>query len=135
MAISPRSQRPLDLTPLETRDLPVNPPVDRNIPAEAWTEAPPELLTLGEEIGEPNVLYLRQLGPFLVWRAGPGTSRSESRWMALDVGELTRCYTFSQKADGTGEGLGPSGRDHDRFRTWKEDLHGDGRGASAAVDP
>ena len=65
MAVSPRSQRPLDLTPVETHDLPVTPPADRNIPAEAWSEAPPELLALGEEIGETQVLYLRQLGPFL----------------------------------------------------------------------
>jgi hypothetical protein len=131
MPVSPRSQRPLDLTPLETHELPLTPPADRNIPAEAWSDAPPELLALGEQIGESHVLYLRQLGPFLIWRAGPGTTRSNSCWMALDVGDLTRRFTFSQAADGSGRGLGPSGREHDRFRTWKEDLRGDGRGAAA----
>jgi hypothetical protein len=31
-------------------------------------------------------------------------------------------YTFRLHADGTGEGAGPSGTVHQRFRTWKEDL-------------
>jgi hypothetical protein len=126
MAVTPRTQRPLDLTPVTTEDLPLGPPADRNIPAEAWNEAPPELLSLGEDIGEPQVLYLRQLGPFLLWRAGPGTSRAASRWMALDLGDLDRRFTFAQEADGSGYGVGPSGKVHDRFRTWKEDLHRDG---------
>ena len=127
MAVSPRSQRPLDLSPIETHELPFTPPTDRNIPAEAWSDAPPELLALGEEIGEAHVLYLRQLGPFLIWRAGPGTTRSTTRWMALDVGDLDRRFTFHQDEDGTGGGEGPSGRTHDRFRTWKEDLRSDGK--------
>ena len=87
----------------------------------------PELLALGEEIGETQVLYLRQLGPFLIWRAGPGTTRSATRWMALDVGDLARRFTFRQDDGGSGHGEGPSGRAHDRFRTWKEDLRADGR--------
>lgn len=120
---TPRSRRPLDLTPVETHELPLTPPADRNIPAEAWTEAPPELLALGESVGEPHVLYLRQIGPFLLWRAGPGTRTSDSAWMALDIGDLDRRFTFRQWADGRGEGTGPSGASHDRFRTWKEDLH------------
>jgi len=28
--------------------------------------------------------------------------------------------------DGTGDGVGPSGRAHSRFRTWKEDLRDHG---------
>ncbi|MEA3218715.1 MAG: hypothetical protein QOJ19_4871 [Acidimicrobiia bacterium] len=120
--VSPRHQRPLDLSPIETHQLPITPPADRNIPAEAWSEAPPDLLTLGEDFGEPTVLYLRQIGPFLVWRAGTGTARAESRWMALDLGDLARRFTFHQRPDGTGEGDGPNGP-HTRFRTWKEDLN------------
>ena len=123
--VTPRAARPLDLTPLETHQLPITPTADRTIPAEAWTEAPPELLALGEEIGEPTVIYLRQLGPFLLWRAGPGTTRSDTRWMALDLGDLARTFTFRQRSDGSGEGVGPSGNAHTRFRTWKEDLHAD----------
>jgi hypothetical protein len=124
---TPRSSRPLDLTPVETHQLPLTPPADRNIPAEAWVDAPPELLALGEPIGDPTVLYLRQIGPFLLWRAGPGTSRAPTAWMALDAGDLARRFTFVQGPEGTGVGAGPSGRDHDRFRSWKEDLHRDGR--------
>ena len=120
---TPRARRPLDVTPVHTHELPVTPPADRNIPAEAWIEAPPELLALGDDLGEPTVLYLRQLGPFLVWRAGPGTSRTDTRWMAVDIGDAGRRFTFRQFADGRGEGTGPSGGSHERFRTWKEDLH------------
>ena len=69
------------------------------------------------------MLYLRQIGPFLVWRAGPGTSRTDTRWMAVDAGDSAIRFTFRQHADGTGEGVGPSGAAHERFRTWKEDLH------------
>lgn len=121
--MSPRHQRKLDLTPIETLQLPSTPPVDRNIPAEAWVDAPAELLALGDPIGEPTVLYLRQLGPFLLWRAGPGTTRSDSVWMAIDMADLERRFTFRQNLDGTGAGLGPDGASHDRFRTWKEALH------------
>jgi hypothetical protein len=123
MAPTPRSQRPLDVTPVRTEDLPLTPPADRNIPAEAWTDAPPQLLRLGDEIGEPTVLYLRQIGPYLVWRAGAGTSRAATRWMAIDIGDHERRFTFAQDAEGRGRGQGPSGTTHERFRTWKEDLH------------
>jgi hypothetical protein len=32
--------------------------------------------------------------------------------------------TFRLFPDGTGDGVGPSGQRHTRFRTWKEDLLG-----------
>ena len=120
---TPRNQRPLDVAPVETLQLPITPPADRNIPAEAWVEAPIELLQLGDDLGIATVLYLRQIGPFVLWRAGPGTTKSDTRWMALDIGDLTRTFTFRQFPDGTGAGVGPSGADHERFRTWKEDLN------------
>ena len=121
--IAPRSQRPIDLTPLQTHELPFTPPANRVIPAEAWIEAPEALLTLGDDIGEASVIYLRQIGPFLVWRAGAGTSKAPTRWLALDIGDLDRCFSFEQDAEGVGFGIGPSGAEHERFRTWKEDLH------------
>ena len=127
MTVSPRSQRPLDLTPIETHELPFTPPADRNIPAEAWTDAPPELLALGEEIGETQVLYLRQLGPFLIWRAGPGHHPVDHPLDGARRRRPRRRFTFRQDDGGSGHGEGPSGRAHDRFRTWKEDLRADGR--------
>ena len=132
--VAPRRSRPLDLTPIETLQLPVTPAADRNIPAEAWVEAPAALLALGDEIAEPTVLYLRQLGPFLLWRAGPGRTRSATNWMALDVVDLARTFVFHQAADGTGSGTGPSGAPHERFRSWKEDLRRNGVGGDSASD-
>jgi hypothetical protein len=120
--VTPRGARPLDLTPVGTDDLPPTPPADRNIPAEAWTEAPPELLGLGDDIGEATVLYLRRIGPWLVWRAGPA-SNGPARWMALHWDDLGRRHHFRTDADGASTGDGPSGASHQRFRTWKEDLH------------
>ncbi|MCC6436813.1 MAG: hypothetical protein IT196_17400 [Acidimicrobiales bacterium] len=124
--MSPRRDRPLDLSPIATEQLPATPPVDRNIPAEAWVDAPDELLRLGDDIGQPTVLYLRRLGPWFVWRAGPGTtSGGPTRWMALHWDDLERRLTFELRADGTGHGIGPEGVTHERFRTWKESLHQD----------
>ena len=123
-----RRERPLDLTPVRTDDLPLTPPTDRNIPAEAWDEAPDDLLSLGDEIGRTDVLYLRRIGPWLLWRAGTGTvpragePATSSRWMALHRDDVAVRYRFELRPDGTGHGDGPSGP-HDRFRSWKEDLH------------
>ncbi len=129
--MAPRRDRPLDLTPVSTEQLPATPPVDRNIPAEAWTEAPAELLCLGDDLGHPGSVYLRRIGPWLLWRAGPGTTprpgspeqAEPSRWMALHWDDPSVRHTFTLLADGSGHGTGPSGAVHDRFRAWKEDLH------------
>jgi len=41
----------------------------------------------------------------------------------LDADDLTHTYAFRLFPDGTGDGVGPSGTRHTRFRTWKEDLN------------
>jgi len=117
----PADQRPIDPTPVHTADLPDTPIRDRNIPAEAWVEAPASLLELGDDIGRPVITYKRRLGPWLLWRAGPAT-RADARYAAIDARDLGRHHTFRLFADGTGEGTGPGGERHTRFRTWKEDL-------------
>ena len=38
--------------------------------------------------------------------------------------DLDHHHTFRLFADGSGDGLGPSGSRHARFRAWKEDLLG-----------
>jgi hypothetical protein len=43
--------------------------------------------------------------------------------MALHWDDLGRRHHFRTDADGTSSGDGPSGASHQRFRTWKEDLH------------
>lgn len=118
----PADERPVDPTPLHTEQLPATPVRDRNIPAEAWIEAPEELLRLGDDIGRPAVTYKRRIGRWLLWRAGPA-SRADARYLAIDAGDLARRYSFRLHPDGSGEGTGPSGARHTRFRAWKEDLH------------
>jgi hypothetical protein len=116
----PRSERPLDETPLHTAELPATPTRDRNIPATAWVEATSEILGLGSDLdGRPPTLFIRRIGPWLLWRAGPPVD-GDTRYGALHEHTGT-LHTFRLRADGTGEGAGPTSR-HDRFRTWKEDL-------------
>lgn len=121
-AALPYHERPLDDTPRHTADLPATPLRDRAVPATAWIEAPESLLTLGDDLpGTPVGDYKRRIGPWLLWRAGPA-SRGDARYWAALADDLATAYTFRLYPDGTGDGLGPSGTRHTRFRTWKEDL-------------
>lgn len=118
----PSPLRPLDHTPVHTPDLPATPLRDRSIPATAWVEAPASLLALGDDLPDaPVARYIRRIGPWLLWRAGP-PSRGDARcWAALaEVPETA--FTLRLFPDGTANGVGPSGTRHDRFRAWKEDL-------------
>jgi hypothetical protein len=117
----PSPQRPVDETPVHTDELPATPQRDRRIPARAWIEAPTALLTLGDDIGETDAYYLRRIGRWLLWRAGP-PSHGDARYLALNADDLTTTWTFRLLPDGTGEGGGPDGAVHRRFRTWKEAL-------------
>ena len=118
----PAHKRPIDPTPVHTEDLPDLPIATYNIPAEAWIEAPPGLLDAGTDIGEPATLYKRRIGPWLLWRAGPAR-KADSRYVALHHADLDRILTFRIYPDGSGEGVGPKGVEHTRFRTWKEALN------------
>ena len=119
-------QRPDDDTPLHTEDLPPTPIRDRNIPARAWVEAPTSLRTLGDDLpGTPTADYKRRIGPWLLWRAGPATGADARYWVAR-ADDLAVTYTFRLFPDGSGEGTGPSGERHTRFRAWKEDLRDNG---------
>ena len=117
----PADQRPFDYTPIHTADLPATPVRDRNIAASAWVEAPQELLEAGADIGQANIAYKRRLGRWLLWRAGPARGE-RARYVAVDSNDLARVYTLDLDADGAAHGVGPSGTEHTRFRTWKEDL-------------
>ncbi len=118
----PADERRVDPTPVHTEDLPANPTRDRNIPAAAWVEAPEELRSLGDDLpGAPVAEYKRRIGPWLLWRAGPA-SKGDARYMALRADDVGVRHTFRLFPDGSGEGTGPSGADHTRFRTWKQDL-------------
>ncbi|MFN0091933.1 MAG: hypothetical protein ACKVWR_16960 [Acidimicrobiales bacterium] len=119
----PADERPLDPTPVHTAALPPTPIRDRNIPAEAWVEAPAELLALASGLGEPPpaTTYKRRIGRWLLWRAGPA-AKADACYLAIDAEDLSRQHRFRLHPDGAGEGEGPSGVRHTRFRTWKEDL-------------
>ncbi|MBI2706686.1 MAG: hypothetical protein HYX32_15550 [Actinobacteria bacterium] len=110
---------------MHTEDLPPTPVRDYNIPASAWIEAPPELVAAGDDIGRPAITYKRQLGRWLLWRAGPA-AKADARYFAIDATDLTRHFTFRLYDDGSGDGVGPSGVRHTRFRSWKQDLHSSG---------
>jgi hypothetical protein len=114
--------RPPDPTPRHTEDLPPTPVRDRNIPATAWIEAPAELLALGDDLPDTPVAdYKRRIGPWLLWRAGPASGGDARYWVARSD-DLSVVFTFRLFADGNGDGTGPSGARHTRFRAWKEDL-------------
>ena len=106
---------------IHTTDLPPTPVRDRTIPAAAWVEAPDELHRLGEDLGHELVEYKRRIGRWLLWRAGP-PSRGDTRYMAIHEADLDRRFTFRLYPDGSGDGVGPDGLRHTRFRTWKESL-------------
>ncbi|MDW3176496.1 MAG: hypothetical protein R8J94_03805 [Acidimicrobiia bacterium] len=118
----PAHKRPTDHTPVRTEDLPPLPIATYNIPAEAWIEAPAELLDAGTDIDQTDIMYKRRIGSWLLWRAGPA-SKANSRYVAIHEADLTRIHTFRLFPDGTGSGGGPSGTEHQRFRTWKEELN------------
>ncbi len=113
--------RPLDPTPVHTADLPATPQRDRTIPATAWVEAPAELVALGRDLGHELVAYKRRIGPWLLWRAGPAT-KGDARYMALAATDVSAQFTFRLFPAGDGEGVGPDGINHRRFRAWKEAL-------------
>ena len=120
-------ERPADATPVHTTELPATPVRDRNIVAGAWVEAPPELLALGGDLpGTPVAEYKRRIGTWILWRAGPATQADARYWVA-DETDLSRQFTFRLFPDGSGDGVGPSGQRHQRFRAWKEDLAGRSR--------
>lgn len=117
-------ERPDDTTPVHTADLPDTPTRDRNIVAGAWIEAPAELRSLGADLpGTPTATYKRRIGDWLLWRAGPA-SGGDARYWACRRDDLGAQCTFRLFPDNSGDGAGPTGRAHTRFRTWKEDLLG-----------
>ena len=122
----PADRRPVDHTSVHTDDLPPTPTRDRNIPATAWVEAPGELLRLALDLpDQPVAMYKRRIGRWLLWRAGPATG-GDARYFAIAADAPDLQWVYRLYPDGSGEGAGPSGAVHERFRTWKEDLRDHG---------
>lgn len=124
-------ERPPDHTPVHTTELPDTPTRDRNIVATAWVEAPSELLRLGDDLPDaPVAEYKRRIGRWLLWRAGPAVG--DARYLAVAADDLSVQHAYRLRPEATGpdgeavngEGAGPSGTTHHRFRAWKEDLLG-----------
>jgi hypothetical protein len=121
---TPAEERPPSTREWHTDELPPTPQRDFLIPVERWVEAPPAARTLGDDLGIPLVAYKRRIGPWLLWRAGPARG-ADARYLAIDSRDLTRQHTFRLFPDGAGEGAGPDGTTHTRFRAWKESLRDD----------
>ena len=121
MPPTPAEERPPTDRDWTTAELPDTPQRDFLIPAERWIEAPAALRTLGLDFGIDLVAYKRRINRYLLWRAGPAV-KANARYMAIASDDLGEQWTFQLGPDGTGEGLGPDGVMHKRFREWKEAL-------------
>jgi hypothetical protein len=121
---TPAEARPPTERDWHTPDLPELPQRDFLIPATRWIEAPPALRALGADFGVDLVAFKRRIRNFLLWRAGPAV-HADARYMAIDARDLERRFTYRLFPDGSGEGAGPDGAVHTRFRTWKEALRDD----------
>ncbi|HEV7523865.1 MAG TPA: hypothetical protein VGP92_02805 [Acidimicrobiia bacterium] len=124
MPIPAEARRPTERD-WHTDELPPLPQRDFLIPATRWVEAPDELRELGADFGVDLVAFKRRIHDFLLWRAGPAV-HADARYMAVDARDLQRRFTYRLFPDGSGEGTGPDGTVHTRFRTWKEALRDDG---------
>jgi len=113
----PSYERPSVDDVVHTADLPDTPQRLHRIPARAWVEAPEVLLRHGDDLAVP-VEYKRRSGQWLLWRAGPPVG--EARYLAV-APDLSHHHRFDLHGK-LGEGAGPDGAHHTRFRSWKEAL-------------
>jgi hypothetical protein len=120
----PAEDRPPTERDWHTDELPPLPQRDFLIPATRWCEAPDELRSLGSDFGVELVAFKRRIHRYLLWRAGPAV-KADARYMAIAADDLDRRFTFRLFPDGSGEGAGPDGTRHTRFRSWKEALRDD----------
>ena len=121
---TPAEERPPTERDWRTAELPELPQRDFLIPATRWIEAPEALRTLGADFGVELVAFKRRIRHYLLWRAGPAV-HADARYMAIDARDVERRFTYRLFPDGSGEGAGPDGTAHTRFRTWKEALRDD----------
>jgi hypothetical protein len=120
----PAEARPPTERDWHTHELPDTPQRDFLIPVQRWPEAPPWLGELGADFGVELVAYKRRIGRYLLWRAGPARG-ADACYAAVAADDLARSFTFRLFPDGTGDGAGPDGGRHMRFRAWKEALLAD----------
>jgi hypothetical protein len=117
----PAEDRPPLDHDVHTAELPANPQRDYLIPATRWIEAPEPVLTLGADVDADVVAYIRRIGRYLLWRAGP-PRHADAWYLAVDADDFTDVWRFRLFPDGSGTGDAPDGTHHTRFRTWKEAL-------------
>jgi hypothetical protein len=132
---TPAEQRTPITHDVHTDELPPLPQRDSRIEVERWIEAPERVRLLGDDLGDvgASVGYVRRIHRYLLWRAGPAVG-ADARYAAVAADDLERIWTFRLHPDGEGEGEGPDGLVHTRFRSWKEALRDDSD-AWTAVDP
>jgi hypothetical protein len=121
---TPAEDRPPTDRDWHTEELPPLPQRDYLIPASRWIEAPDAVRRLGADFGVTLVAFKRRIGRYLLWRAGPAV-HADACYIGVDAQDLGRQFTYRLFPDGSGEGIGPDGARHTRFRTWKEALRDD----------
>lgn len=117
---TPAEERPTVDHDVHTAELPATPQRDSRIPVARWPEAPEGIRQLGDDFGA-EAGYVRRIGRYLLWRAGPAVN-ADACYGAVAADDLEEVWTFRLHPDGVGEGVGPDGTTHRRFRTWKESL-------------
>jgi hypothetical protein len=121
MALVAAEDRPPIEHDVHTHELPANPQRDYLIPATRWVEAPDVVLALGADVDAEVVAYIRRIGRYLLWRAGP-PRHADAWYLAVNADDVTDAWRFRLFPDGSGDGNAPDGSHHTRFRTWKEAL-------------
>ena len=117
-------ERPADDSPVTTAELPATPTRDRTSWPRRGSKRRRSCSPWEQDLpGAPVATYKRRIGDWLLWRAGPATDADACYWAAR-ADNVAVQSTFRLFPDGSGSGTGPSGREHTRFRTWKEDLLG-----------
>ena len=109
-------------TPTSCRRLPQR---DYLIPATRWVEAPAALRDARRR-SRRRSRRVQAPDPQLPAVAGGagGARRRACTWRST-TRDLERRFTYRLFPDGSGEGIGPDGAVHTRFRTWKEALRDD----------
>ena len=115
---------PHDDTPVHTADLPATPDPRPQHPGDGVGRGARRAAGARRRPARhrPIAEYKRRIGPWLLWRAGPATRRRCPLLGRPGRRPRRQVHVPAVPRRATGQGVGPSGATHTRFRAWKEDL-------------